>query len=34
VQSEGPRAVIAGEDAPEGDEAAPLEEDEQPEAGV
>jgi chromosome segregation protein len=33
VQSEGPRAVIAGEDAPEGAE-PPVEEDEQPEAGV
>jgi chromosome segregation protein len=36
VQSEGPRPVIAGEDAPEGEEdsAALPEEDEQPEAGV
>ena len=33
VQSEGPRAVIAGEEAPEGAE-PPVEEDEQPEAGV
>src|SRR5215208_6554203 len=33
VQSEGPRAVIAGEDAPEGAE-PPTDEDEQPEAGV
>jgi len=33
VQSEGPRAVIAGEDAPDGAE-PPVEEDEQPEAGV
>ncbi len=36
VQSEGPRPVIAGEEAPEGEEeTSPLpEEDEQPEAGV
>jgi chromosome segregation protein len=36
VQSEGPRAVIAGEDAPEGAEAEPAgdEDDQQPEAGV
>jgi chromosome segregation protein len=35
VQSEGPRPVIAGEEAPEGEESAGLpEEDEQPEAGV
>jgi chromosome segregation protein len=35
VQSEGPRAVIAGEEAPDAEDAAPAgEEDEQPEAGV
>jgi chromosome segregation protein len=33
VQSEGPRAVIAGEELPEGAE-PPVEEDEEPEAGV
>jgi chromosome segregation protein len=35
VQSEGPHAVIAGEEAPDAEDAAPAgEEDEQPEAGV
>jgi chromosome segregation protein len=34
VQSEGPRAVIAGEEAPDEGAAAAGEEDEQPEAGV
>jgi chromosome segregation protein len=34
VQSEGPRAVIAGEEAPEGEEPVAADEDEQPEAGV
>ena len=35
VQSEGPRAVIAGEEAPDGEEPRPRrDEDEQPEAGV
>ena len=34
VQSEGPRAVIAGEEPPEGGEPAADPEDEQPEAGV